>query len=218
VKPSISILGGLALLAAVPVAANATHKPGHGDGTRSPTISAQPNPVVYGRTTVISGRLRGPERTGKPVTLLGAPYPFADFRTLATAATNGNGDYSFTQRPLANTRYRTRAQGVQSPDLTVLVRIRTSLHVSDSTPRSGQLVTFSGRACPEHDGSLVAIQRRTRTGSWRTVRRTRLRDATRCSVYRRRFRVYRDGTFRAVVAADADHARGISGRRFLDAS
>ena len=63
----------------------------------------------------------------------------------------------------------------------------------------------------------MSIQRRTSTGTFATVRRTRLRAASRCSVYSRRLRVFRDGTFRVVVAADASHARGFSRTRSLDA-
>jgi len=58
-------------------------------------------------------------------------------------------------------------------------------------------------------------QRQTSTGTFRTVRSTTLRDATRCSVYSRSFRIYRDGTYR-VKSDDADHARGFSRTRFID--
>ena len=112
---------------------------------------------------------------------------------------------------------RVRVGGVLSPTVTVLVRQRVSLRLSDRTPRRGQLVRFSGRSCPTHDGAVVSIQKRRSTGGWRTVRRTRLRDASRCSVYSRRLRIYRDATFRTVVARDADHARGFSRRRSADA-
>jgi hypothetical protein len=62
----------------------------------------------------------------------------------------------------------------------------------------------------------VRIQRRTRTGGYRTVRSTRLRASTGgCSAYRRTFRIYRDGRYR-VTSDDADHARGYSGTRVLD--
>ncbi len=62
----------------------------------------------------------------------------------------------------------------------------------------------------------MRIQRRSSTGRYRTVRRTRLRAATRCSTYRRTFRIYRDGRYR-VTSDDADHARGYSRSRLIDA-
>jgi hypothetical protein len=85
--------------------------------------------------------------------------------------------------------------------------------VSDSTPAAGKRIRFKGRACPQHDGAQVRIQRRTSSGKWRTRRLTTLRDipGSTCSRYSKRFRVSADGTYRAVVVSpDADHAKGIS--------
>jgi len=187
------------------------------------TIAAQPNPTVFRAATVISGRLKGPDNKAKTVVLREDEFPFGTgVRTVATTKTDTKGDYSFTRRPPRNTAYQAVASTGAAYPLTVSrtafvkVRIRMSLRVSDSTPRVGQIVRFRGRACPAHDGLLVRIQRKTRTGRFRTVRRTTLRAATRCSVYRRRFRVYRDGTYR-VTSDDRDHARGFSRARFLNA-
>ena len=214
----VAILSGLVALAAVPVAAEATHRPGH--RTTGLSLGARPNPVVYGSSTVLSGRLTGPgNQGGETIALQSDPFPFGAFSgDGANATTNNAGNYSFTRRPLVNTRYRARRGGTLSPVVNVFVRTRVSLRVSDSTPASGQRVRFSGRACPTHDGLAVAIQRRSVGGRvYRTVRRTTLQPATRCSVYRRTFRVFRDGVYRTVVAAHTDHARGFSGRRVLNA-
>ncbi len=204
---------------ALPLVAEAHHQPGHqgGGGAQDLSLSAAPNPIVLGRGTLLSGRLKGPNNAGRTVTLGGAPYPFTSFNgNVATATTNATGDFSFSRRPRLHTRYRVRVENVLSPAVTVLVRQRVSLYLSDFTPKRGQLVRFSGRSCPEHDGAVVSTQKRTSTG-WRTVRRTRLREASRCSVYSRRLRIYTDGTFRTVVASDADHARGFSRRRSANA-
>jgi plastocyanin len=92
--------------------------------------------------------------------------------------------------------------------------MNVSLRLSDYTPQRGQRTRFYGSVRPQHDGRLVHIQRRTRTGHYRTVARTRLRDAgSSRSTYSRRFRLYRDGIFRAVVRGDGDHATGKSRRR-----
>jgi hypothetical protein len=207
---------GLALvatgLAAVPIAEGA--KPPQQNKTLS--VSAAPNPVVFGRATVLSGRLTGKNHAGQTVSLQSDPVPYDRFSAVATGVTSSNGSVTFQQRPRVNTRFKLRRGGTESGVVTVLVRIRTSLRVSDSTPLAGRRLRFSGRACPAHDGARVAVQRRTSTGRWRTVKRTALRSATRCSVYRTRFRVRRDATYRAVVAGDTDHARGISPRRRVD--
>ena len=186
------------------------------------TIAAQPSPTVFRGASVISGRLKGRDNAGKTVVLREDEFPYGTgIRDAATTTTNAKGDYSFTRRPSRNTAYQavadTGASYGTAVSIRVLVnvRIRMSLRVSDASPRRGQIVRFRGGACPAHDGLLVRIQRKTRKGTFRTVRRTTLRPATRCSVYRRRFRVYRDGTYR-VSSDDRDHARGFSGPRFLN--
>ncbi len=206
-------------IAALPVAADATHKPGHqpGPGGADLTIAAKPTTVVFGGATVISGRLRGPNNAGRTVRLRADGYPFnVGDAVVASTQTGSNGSFSFTQRPDRNTNYQVTLGAVRSQRVRVNVRFRMSLRVSDSTPRAGQLVRFRGRACPESDGAVVSIQRRSASGRYRTVRRTRLRASTRCSTYSRRMRIYRDGTYRATVD-DAARARGYSRSRFLNA-
>ncbi len=219
-RPSLLAIPAAALLAAsLPVVANATHRPGHqqGPGAANLTIAAKPTTIVFGGATVISGRLRGQNNAGRNVSLRADGYPFnVGDQVVARTQTSSNGSYSFTQRPDRNTNYQVTVGAVRSARVRVNVRFRISFRASDYTPRAGQLVRFSGRACPESDGAIVSIQRRSSSGRYRTVRRTRLRDATRCSTYSRRVRVYRDGTYRATVD-DAARARGYSRARFLNA-
>lgn len=204
---------------AVPVFAQADHKPGHDKppgGGADLTLAAQPNPTVFRGTTVLSGSLKGPDNAGKTVVLRADEFPFGDqARDVATTTTDAKGDYTFTQRPARNTSYRAVAGAAVSAGALVKVRIRMGLRVSDATPAVGQLVRFRGRACPAHDGLGVRIQRKTATGGYRTVRRTTLRGGTGCSAYTRLLRVYRDGTYR-VTSDDPDHARGFSRSRFLN--
>jgi hypothetical protein len=202
----------------VPTAATATHKPGHGPGSpESLTIVAAPNPVVYGEPVSIDGRLTSATRAGQNVILESDPFPYGDdgFANAGNATTTASGAYSFTEAPGVNTRYRVRRGNLLSPVVTVPVRVRLGLRVSDRTSDRGERVRFFGRACPEHVGSLVRIQRRT-AGRWVNVARTSAKLATRCSSYSRRLRVFRDGLYRAVVAGHDDHARGVSPARFLD--
>jgi hypothetical protein len=213
----VPIAGLLALAAALPGAATADHKPGHNPGGGSLSLAAKPAPVVFGSATVLTGRLTGSSKAGVTVTLREDPFPFGDGnKPVASAVTDAQGDYRFTRRPLVNTVFGASAGPNRSPGVSVSVRIRMSLRVSDSTPRVGQRVRFRGRACPAHNGLVVAIQRRSRSGRYVTVRRTRLKAATTCSAYSRTFRIYRDGRYR-VTADDADHARGFSRSRVLDA-
>lgn len=217
---TIACTAGLLILpAAMPLTAAAHHKPGHNKGgTQQPgfSIAAKPALVTFGGATVISGRIAG-AGAGTSVTLREDPFPFGNAQVpVANAGTDAQGDYTFTRRPVVNTIYRTTSGSDRSANVLVNVRIRMSLNVSDSTPRTGRLVRFSGRACPTHNGLAVAIQRRSSSGRYVTVRRTTLRAATTCSAYSRSFRIYRDGRYRA-TADDADHARGYSRSRVLDA-
>ncbi|HEX8053342.1 MAG TPA: hypothetical protein VF517_10135 [Thermoleophilaceae bacterium] len=205
-------------------AALADHKPGHspGQGASDVTISAT-SPIVWGRSTVITGAVRG-AGAGVLVDLQSDAFPYADneFVKDATVPTDAKGNYRFAPLPKLNTRYRVVAATsppVTSTAATVLVQIRVKVAVSDSTPRRGSLVTFSGTACPQHDGNLVYIQRRTSTGSYGTVARTVLRDAgDTCSTYSRRIRVYSDGVYRVKVSSggDGDHMTGVSRAVRLD--
>lgn len=204
---------------AVPATAGASHKPGHapGPGTgESLTIVAEPNPIVYGSPVVVDGRLTSADRAGKNLILESDPFPYENaFSSAGTATTGASGNYSLTQSPGVNTRYRVRHGNLLSPVVTVLVRMRIGLRVSDRTPSRGERVRLFGRVCPEHVGALVRIQRRI-SGRWVTLRRTRTDEAARCSSYSRRVRIGGDGLYRTVVASDGDHARGISRARFLD--
>lgn len=209
----------LVLLTAValPTAATANHKPGHSPGTaESLTIAAKPNPVVYGASVSIAGKLTSPLKAGKTLVLESDPYPFEnDYSNIGNAMTAAGGNYAFSQKPGLNTRYRVRQGNLLSTVVTVLVRIRVGLRVSDRTPDRGERVRFFGRACPQHVGALVRVQRRA-AGRWLTVARTHTVAGTRCSTYSRRVRVSSDGLYRTVVAGDADHVRGIGPTRLID--
>src|SRR5215211_1803073 len=181
VKRAVVFVVSIAALASLTAVSQAHHRPGHqgGPGQGGPnnqnrlTIAARPNPVVFFRTTSVFGRYRARNNASRTIGLQRDRWPFeGNWVNAGTDTTDAQGDYSFTARPPVNTRYRTRRSGTNlfSVPVTVGVRIRVSRAVSDRTPEVGQRVRFRGRACPQHDGALVRIQRRTSTGGWRTVR------------------------------------------------
>jgi hypothetical protein len=180
------------------------------------TIAANPTTVLFGRdSTTISGQLVGPDNSGRSVRLRADAFPFGRFRTIGSISTGAQGEYAFVQRPLVNTRYQVRRRRqVESEIVTVAVRPRLSLVLSDGFPRRGQRVRFRGRACPEHDGARMVIQRRFR-GGFRTVARALLRDIPRsgCSSYERALRVFRSGTYRAFLRGHDDHLTALSRHR-----
>ena len=221
----------------VPAAALGDHKPGHagggGGGGGATTVSAldaKPNPLVFGASTVLSGRLSGTTTGGVTLRLeADESRPYGDQYKPATgpngapltAVSEQSGRFAFTLRPQRNTQYRVVAQSAppatSAPRL-VLVRPLVGLIVSDRTPRAGSFVRFRGTVRPAHDGRTVLIQRRSSTGRFVTVARTALRDAGAVySSYSRRVRVNRDGAYRVKLAGDADHVNGFSTVRTLDA-
>lgn len=192
--------------------------------TTAVSLDAKPTIVVFGATSTLSGAVSGSQNSGVTVRLESddtRPYGDSYKPTGRTAVTAANSRYSFAVVPGVNTQYRVVAQtspNVTSPARLVLVRIKVGLKVSDSTPRSGSRVLFSGSVFPAHDGRTALIQKRSPTGRWVTVTSTTLRDAgTTRSSYSRRIRITRDGTYRVKVSGDADHVNGFSRTRTLDA-
>jgi hypothetical protein len=185
----------------------------------SPTLSinASSTHVVYGGAVRIFGGLTGTGSANAAVTLQQAPFPYTRYTTAAAGRTSAFGTYSFGGiRPGLNTRYRVKAKGVTSASKLVFVRYRVSLSVSDSTPKRGQGVRFSGVVSPAATGRLVLVQRRGSDGVFRTVGRTTLlpRDAT-SSQFSLTKRIFSSGTYRAHIGADAAHEPGNSGTRRL---
>jgi plastocyanin len=94
---------------------------------------------------------------------------------------------------------------------------RVTLQVSDATPARGGRVRFFGSVQPEQDGRLLQLQRRGRGGSFRTLKRLRLRDAgTSRSRFSGTLRVLGDAVFRARLPADSRHQPGTSRTRRLN--
>jgi len=184
------------------------------------SIASKPNPIVWGTATTISGRATGGQTAGLTVRLLENPYPYTGgYKEVATTTTSHQGRYAFTRRPRLNTRYQVVVRPLPGGPLTsaivlVRVRMRVTLFLSDYTPARGQLVRFSGSVYPAHDGRVVYLQRRSVTGRYLTIARTRLRHALAGprSTFSRRLRVRRSGVYRAYVAGHADHSAGFRTR------
>lgn len=219
------LVPGLALgLALVPVASAAKKAPAKPPaGGAGITLTAKPSIVVYSGVSTLSGRLGGAGAGGVNVRLeQDATRPYGDaYRPAGRVATTANnGSYSIAVKPLVNVQYRVVAQAsppVTSAPKLVLVRPLVGFKLSDSTPRRGSLVRFSGSVFPAHDGRPALVQKRSPSGRFVTVARTSLRDAGAArSSYSRRVRVRSDGVFRVKVPSDADHVNGFSRMRRID--
>lgn len=222
-RTTLLALTGAAALAAASVSVAAAQNPNKPAKATAVSLDAKPTIVVFGATSTLSGTVTGPQTSGVTVRLDAddtRPYGDSYKPTGRTAVTAANGKYSLAVVPGVNTQYRVVAQtspNVTSPARLVLVRIKVGLKVSDSTPRSGSRVLFSGSVFPAHDGRTALIQKRSPSGRWVTVTTTTLKDAgTTRSTYSRRIRVSRDGTYRVKVSGDADHVNGFSRTRTLD--
>ena len=184
------------------------------------SLDARPNPLVFGSLTTLSGKVSGQSKAGVVIRFeQDATRPYGDSYQPSPlmATTVAGGNYSVTAKPLVNTQYRAIAQNsppVRSAPRLVLVRSLVGLRLSDSTPRRGSNVRFSGSVFPAHDGLHVVIQKRSSSGSFVTVARPVLRDAGSAkSTFTRRLRIYRDGVYRAKLPGDADHVTGFSRTR-----
>ena len=181
------------------------------------TLTSSAPIITFGQKDALSGQLKGTGNSGVKVELQEQPAPFSSsFKTVAgaTATTDSAGHFSFTVQPGLSTKYRAVAKAgpqVMSPEMTLPVRFKVTLRLSDYTPSAGQRVRFSGRAAPANDGALVYIQRRTATGRWSTVSRAVLGSATgNLSTYSKRIKVRASGVFRARVLHTNQNATGTS--------
>ena len=182
------------------------------------TLKASAAQVTFPAPVTLTGKVKG-AKAGVVVSLERRDADSMTFVPAGTATTDGQGDYTFTQRPAKSSVFRATAATTPpatSADTPVAVAPLVGLRVSDSTPRKGQRVRFRGTVRPQHDGTRVAIQRKKADGTWVTVRTPLLRDAgSAYSRYSKRIRIRRNGTYRTVIAAHADHAEGVSRERTL---
>jgi hypothetical protein len=179
------------------------------------TIGPNTAEIKFGGTATLSGKLTGQNNNGRNVDVEKDPFPFGTFEPAGTTQTNASGDWSFADKPTVNTRYRARSAPSESKTVDVNVRPAISLSLSDRTPAVRQPVRFSGRLCPEHDGTAVSLQRRVAPNQWRSFRTLVLKDipGETCSSYARTVRPRRTWAYRVHFNGDADHVAGNSGVR-----
>jgi plastocyanin len=91
---------------------------------------------------------------------------------------------------------------------------KVTLKASDTTPAAGRLVKLSGVVKPARDGRKLQIQKRLRSGKFKTIASTRLRAAKGDkSTYSLKLRLAKDTVLRARVAGEAE---ALSKARKLD--
>jgi hypothetical protein len=211
-KRTLIIAAAVALIA---VPAALAQKP----APKNITIAPNNATIKFGRAVTLTGKLTGSNNANRPVTIEADETPFeGTFTNVGTTMTNASGDWTFAHKPPKNTRYRARSANAESKTVEVGVRPAISLKLSDSTPAVGQRERFFGRLCPEHDGVVVALQRRVAPNQWRTIRSLTLKDIpdSTCSSYSKRLRVRHDSRWRIHFNGDADHVAGNSRSRLVN--
>jgi hypothetical protein len=209
------LLAAGAVLAPVTASAQKPPKPPGQQGVTLRTSAAQ---VTFSQPLTARVSVKG-AKAGVGVTLQRRPSTSQVWSDVETKPTDGKGDASFTTRPRVNVYYRALARTTPeqtSAESLVKVAPLVGFRVSDSTPRAGQRVRFSGTVRPRHNGRRVYVQRKVNGGSFVTVRRATLRAATSTySRYSLRVRVRRTASYRVRILGHADHAMGISRERVL---
>jgi hypothetical protein len=193
-------------------------------GATRVSLAAAPGTIVFGHATTLSGQITGPNHAGKQVTLEQNPFPFTGRFTNVTTATSGSdGKFSFAGiKPGMHTQYRVSAKtSPPQTSSTVLVKVKYALSIKLSSTRvkRGGIVRFSGVVKPAADGHVVLIQKRTRTGKFRTISRTVAKHSSgNQSSYAKRVRIRGTGVYRTYIAHDASHGTGTSRAKRITAT
>jgi len=138
-------------------------------GPLSVTISAQPDVVVYGSTTTLSGAV-STQQSDVKVTVLSQPCGTSSAKPMTSVTTTAQGSWSTTAGPTLRTVYQAKAKNATSGPVTVQVRPRMTLvKVAPHRFRTRVLAaqSFAGR--------IARFQRRLPFGGWRTLRTVVLR-------------------------------------------
>jgi hypothetical protein len=131
------------------------------------TIEANPDPIFYGQSVVIGGKLAG-VTTSQPVTLLARTLHQHGFAPVTQVNTTSTGAYTFpAQTPVNSTYYKVQSDNKTSAVLFEGVRYVLSAEASATSVMEGQVVTFSGKVAPTptRPGHLIYLQRENASGT-----------------------------------------------------
>jgi hypothetical protein len=172
------------------------------------TLSVFPETALWSANVSVSGRVQGSGVSSLTVALEQSAFPYtAGFERVATVRSGSRGDFRFPSRPLfIATRYRAVTQtpaaaAVTSAVIGANVRARVGIRRTAKTRRA---LTLTGRVQPGLPDGRATLQRRTRSGGWRFIRRKALSTpSTSTSTYRFRVRrLRRAAIYRVKVSAN----------------
>jgi hypothetical protein len=168
-------------------------------------LVAMPNPVPFGRPTVLAGTLTGTGSANRRILLQSNPFPYTQgfVPTTNIQLTNAAGQFAFPLLSVAlNTQFRAVIPdtAIASPIVSLGVSVRVGTNTSATRVRTGRRVRFFGSVRPARPGAQFAIQL-LRRGAWRTVAGGIVRGTGGgVSRYAKRVRIRRGGQYRVFVA------------------
>jgi hypothetical protein len=202
----------------VPVAAQAQKPKPTPPGRQGVTLKTSTGQITFAQPVTATASVKG-AKAGVSVTLQRRRSTSQTWSDVETKSTDAKGDASYTVSPHYNVAYRAfvhTTPGQTSAEAPVNVAPLVGFRVSDTTPRAGKRVRFSGTVRPRHNGRRVYVQRKLGGGAFVTVRKATLRAATASySRYSLRVKVRRTATYRVRILGHADHVMGISRERVL---
>jgi plastocyanin len=152
--------------------------------TGSPTVTANKKKVIYGGGVVLTGKIPV-AKAGEKLTLRAEvlrPNGTKQSSNVADATTDGNGAFTFTTVPTAQTMFAVVWQGVPAASATSnAVAVAVAPRIGFGLVRkAGRLVTFSMKATSAipYAGHFVHIQRRNALGQWVSLKRVVLKSST----------------------------------------
>ena len=122
--------------------------------TRAITIQASTDPLAYGSPLTITGSVTG--APDQQLTLY-AQSSGGAFAPVAQAPAEGN-QYSFTETPLASTRYRVESATASSTVLAEQVDYALAPNPLPSGAKAGEPLSFTGTLTPAPEGQTVQLE------------------------------------------------------------
>ena len=171
------------------------------------TLSVFPETALWNESVSVSGRVLGTGVSGLTIALERSAFPYsAGFEQVATARSNSRGDFRFPSlQLLLATRFRAVVRTnvtVTSAEIGANVRARVGIRRTARTRRSLRL---TGRVHPGLPNGRATLQRRTRSGGWKFIKRQALfTSSTDTSTYRFRVRRLRRAAFYRVKVSAND--------------
>jgi hypothetical protein len=150
------------------------------------TLTASKDPVTYGGSVTLSGKLAGSKVSGVRVRLQTTAFPFsAPFSDTGNALKSSNsGAFGFTLPAVTRTtRALVVADGLPSiVSKIVVIRSAVRAGITSLTRRADGRVVVRGRVIPATSGGVAALQRQSAKGTWLPLRRAHVGGDGRYSV------------------------------------